>query len=116
VLPRIYCVNWFRTDENGRFVWPGFGENMRVLRWIVERVEGRAQGGEHVFGISPRYRDLHWSGLAFPEERFARITSIDLAAWREEFRLHGELFESLAQRMPAELLAVKRELEHKLAA
>jgi phosphoenolpyruvate carboxykinase (GTP) len=115
-LPRIYCVNWFRTDENGKFVWPGFGENMRVLRWMVERIEGRAQGGEHVFGISPRYGDLHWSGLAFPEDRFARITSIDLAAWREEFRLHGELFESLAQRMPAELLAVKRELELKLAA
>ena len=116
VLPRIYCVNWFRTDENGRFVWPGFGENMRVLRWIVERVEGRAQGGEHVFGISPRYGDLNWNGLEFSEDRFARITSIDRAAWLEEFRLHGELFDMLAEHLPAELLAVKQKLELKLAA
>jgi phosphoenolpyruvate carboxykinase (GTP) len=115
-LPRIYCVNWFRTDENGRFVWPGFGENMRVLRWIVERAEGRAQGAEHVFGISPRYSDLHWQGLDFSQDRFSRITSIDKAAWLEEFRLHDELFSSLAPRLPGELLEVKRNLEKRLAA
>ncbi len=115
-LPRIYCVNWFRTDENGRFVWPGFGENMRVLQWIVDRNQGRGQGAEHVFGISPRYTDLHWEGLDFSPERFERITSIDRAAWREEFRLHTELFDMLAQRLPAELLEVKARLEHQLAA
>jgi phosphoenolpyruvate carboxykinase (GTP) len=89
---------------------------MRVLRWIVERAEGRAQGAEHVFGISPRYGDLHWEGLDFGEERFARITSIDRLAWREEFRLHSELFDSLAPRLPDKLLEVKRALEERLAA
>jgi phosphoenolpyruvate carboxykinase (GTP) len=116
VQPRIYCVNWFRTDEQGRFVWPGFGENMRVLRWIVERAEGRAQGAEHVFGISPRYGDLYWSGLDFPQDRYERITSIDRDAWQREFKLHDELFAMLAQRLPAELLEVKKALEERLAA
>jgi phosphoenolpyruvate carboxykinase (GTP) len=115
-LPRIYCVNWFRTDEQGKFVWPGFGENMRVLRWIVERAEGRAQGFEHVFGITPRYRDLHWAGLEFPAERYERITSIDRDAWQVEFKLHDELFAMLAQRLPASLLAVKKDLQGRLAA
>jgi phosphoenolpyruvate carboxykinase (GTP) len=116
VQPRIYCVNWFRTDEQGRFVWPGFGENMRVLRWIVERAEGRAQGAEHVFGISPRYGDLYWSGLDFPQDRYERITSIDRDAWQQEFKLHDELFAMLAQRLPVQLLEVKKALEERLAA
>ena len=115
-LPRIYCVNWFRTDEDGRFVWPGFGENMRVLRWIVERAEDRAQGAEHVFGISPRHGDLHWTGLHFPADRYERITSIDRDAWRQEFALHEELFAMLAQRLPRQLLEVKKRLEQRLAA
>ncbi|MEN9774982.1 MAG: hypothetical protein RL322_2052 [Pseudomonadota bacterium] len=115
-LPRIYCVNWFRTDEAGRFVWPGFGENMRVLRWIVDRVQGRAEGTEHVFGISPRYDDLHWNGLDFTRDRFDRITSIDRDAWTGEFKLHEELFSLLAQRLPNELLEVKKALEQRLAA
>ena len=114
--PRIYCVNWFRTDEQGRFVWPGFGENMRVLRWIVERAQGQAHGAEHVFGISPRYRDLHWEGLAFPEDRYERITSIDRDAWLQEFKLHDELFSMLAHRLPAQLLEVKKALQERLAA
>jgi phosphoenolpyruvate carboxykinase (GTP) len=115
-LPRIYCVNWFRPDEDGRFVWPGFGENMRVLRWIVERAEDRAQGAEHVFGISPRHGDLHWTGLHFPADRYERITSIDRDAWRQEFALHEELFAMLAQRLPRQLLEVKKRLEQRLAA
>jgi phosphoenolpyruvate carboxykinase (GTP) len=115
-LPAIFCVNWFRTDENGKFVWPGFGENMRVLKWMIDRVEARAGGVEHVFGVTPRYEDLHWDGLGFPEEAFARITSIDRAAWAQEFALHAELFEKLAQRLPEHLLEVKARLEERLAA
>jgi phosphoenolpyruvate carboxykinase (GTP) len=115
-LPRIYCVNWFRTDEQGRFAWPGFGENMRVLRWIIERAEGRAEGAEHVFGISPRHGDLHWAGLDYPADRYERITSIDRDAWRQEFALHEELFAMLAQRLPRQLLEVKKRLEQRLAA
>ncbi|MFA7666259.1 MAG: phosphoenolpyruvate carboxykinase (GTP) [Burkholderiaceae bacterium] len=114
-LPAIFCVNWFRTDENGRFVWPGFGENMRVLKWMIDRIEGRAGGVEHVFGLSPRHEDLHWEGLDFSRQAFDRITSIDAAAWREELALHNELFERLAPRMPAGLAAVKARLEERLA-
>ncbi len=115
-LPRVYCVNWFRTDDSGKFIWPGFGENMRVLKWIIDRLEGRGQGVEHVFGVSPRYGDLEWRGLDFPASAYARITSIDAAAWRAELALHAELFEKLRHRLPGELLDVKRRLEARLAA
>jgi phosphoenolpyruvate carboxykinase (GTP) len=115
-LPRIYCVNWFRTDENGKFVWPGFGENMRVLKWMLERLEGKAQGVEHVFGTSPRYSDLSWGGMDFSEANYNKITSIDKAAWRHELTLHAELFEKLKHHLPAELEAIKSDLEKRLAA
>ncbi len=114
-LPRIFCVNWFRTDENGRFVWPGFGENMRVLKWMIDRIEGRAGGFEHVFGTTPRYEDLHWEGLAFSPQAYERITSIDRDAWRQEFELHGELFERLAARLPEALARTKAQFEQRLA-
>jgi hypothetical protein len=64
-LPRIYCVNWFRKGADGKFVWPGYGDNMRVLAWMIGRVEGTAGRRENVFGTSPRYEDLHWDGLDF---------------------------------------------------
>jgi phosphoenolpyruvate carboxykinase (GTP) len=115
-LPAIYCVNWFRTDENGKFVWPGFGENMRVLKWMLERIEGKAQGVEHVFGVSPRYEDITWTGLNFSATAYDRITSIDAGAWKEEFKLHAELFDKLAYHLPAELKMVKESLEKRLAA
>jgi len=113
-LPKIFCVNWFRTDESGKFVWPGFGENMRVLRWMVERIEGRASGVEHVFGITPTYADLDWTGMDFSADRFERITSIDKDAWREEFSLHAELFDKLAHGLPASLLSIKQSFEVRL--
>jgi phosphoenolpyruvate carboxykinase (GTP) len=115
-LPKIFTVNWFRTDENGKFVWPGFGENMRVLEWIVDRVEGRAGGAEHLFGVSPRYEDLQWSGLEFPRAQYERITSVDLDDWRREIALHSELFAKLESRLPRELLATRKALEQRLAA
>ncbi|GAA4408926.1 phosphoenolpyruvate carboxykinase (GTP) [Quisquiliibacterium transsilvanicum] len=114
-LPGIFCVNWFRTDENGKFVWPGFGDNMRVLAWILGRLEGRAEGEEHVFGTTPRYEDLHWEGLDFPRSAYATITSIDRGAWREELKLHTALFEQLAHGLPKALLRVKGQLEERLA-
>ncbi|MES2297609.1 MAG: phosphoenolpyruvate carboxykinase (GTP) [Pseudomonadota bacterium] len=116
LLPKIYCVNWFRTDADGKFVWPGFGDNMRVLKWMLERLEGSAGGVEHMFGITPRFEDLHWEGLPFSAEQFETITSIDKAAWREEIKLHTELFEKLAYHLPPELVATKAELEKRLAA
>jgi phosphoenolpyruvate carboxykinase (GTP) len=114
-LPKIFCVNWFRKGEDGKFVWPGYGENMRVLKWMLERVQGRAQGAEHLFGISPRYEDLHWDGVDFSPAQYAQVTSIDPAAWRAELRLHDELFRQLAYHLPAALTATKVRIEARLA-
>ena len=115
-LPKIFTVNWFRTDENGKFVWPGFGENMRVLKWIVDRVEGHAGGAEHLFGVSPRYEDLQWTGLEFPRAQYDRITAVNLDDWRKEIALHSELFKKLEPRLPRELQATRSALEQRLAA
>jgi len=114
-LPKIFCVNWFRTDEQGHFVWPGFGDNMRVLKWMLERIEGEAGGIETLFGTTPRYGDLHWDGIPFSPEEFETITSIDKDAWREELKLHAELFDKLAFRLPKELTDNKAKLEARLA-
>ncbi|HLU19365.1 MAG TPA: phosphoenolpyruvate carboxykinase (GTP) [Pusillimonas sp.] len=113
-LPRIYCVNWFQTDEQGRFIWPGFGENMRVLKWMLERIQGRAHGEENLFGVSPRYQDLSWDGLDFSSEQFDAITLIDTEAWRTELQLHAELFEKLRDRLPAELASHQERLSAQL--
>ena len=115
-LPKIYCVNWFRTDEAGKFVWPGFGDNMRVLKWMLERIEGKAGGVENLFGTTPQYGDLNWDGLPFTQEQFDTITSIDKAAWVEELKLHTELFEKLAYHLPQELADNKAALEKRLSA
>ena len=102
-LPRIFCVNWFRKDEQGRFVWPGFGENMRVLAWMLGRIEGEAQGEEHALGVSPRYGDLSWNGLTFSPAQFMTVSALDRQAWEDELALHAELFEQLGARLPREL-------------
>ena len=115
-LPKIFCVNWFRKGEDGRFVWPGYGENMRVLAWMLGRIEGSAGGAENVFGTSPRYEDLNWTGLAFTREQFAAVVGIDKAAWQQELALHAELFRQLAHGLPAELPATKARIEERLAA
>jgi phosphoenolpyruvate carboxykinase (GTP) len=116
-LPGIFCVNWFRKDEAGKFVWPGFGENMRVLKWMIDRLEGRAQQGtEHAFGVSPRYEDIQWNGLDFSENQYRTVTHIDRAAWAKELELHGELFTQLAHHLPRELQDTKALIEKRLAA
>jgi phosphoenolpyruvate carboxykinase (GTP) len=114
-LPKIYCVNWFRTDENGKFVWPGFGDNMRVMKWMLERIKGTAGGVENIFGVTPQFGDLNWDGLSFTQEQFNQITSIDKAAWREELKLHADLFKLLEHHLPQELVANKAQLEKRLA-
>ncbi|MBL8331690.1 MAG: phosphoenolpyruvate carboxykinase (GTP) [Rubrivivax sp.] len=115
-LPRIYCVNWFRKGADGKFVWPGYGENMRVLEWMLGRLEGKAGGQDNVFGVSPRYEDLRWDGLAFSRDQFASVIGIDKAAWQQELKLHAELFQQLAHKLPAELPATMKRIEEKLAA
>lgn len=113
-LPKIYCVNWFRKDADGNFVWPGFGDNMRVLSWMIDRVEGRGQGGEHVFGTSPRYEDLNWNGVDFSPAQFAQVTSIDADAWRQELALHDELFTQLKHNLPQALAEARSALGKRL--
>jgi phosphoenolpyruvate carboxykinase (GTP) len=113
-LPKIYCVNWFRTNAEGKFVWPGFGDNMRVLKWMLDRIDNTSGGTEHLFGISPTYNEIKWDGLDFTSEQFDTITSIDKAAWAEELKLHSELFEKLKYHLPSELEATKATLESKL--
>ena len=115
-LPAIYCVNWFRKGEDGKFVWPGYGENMRVLKWMIDRIEGNAKGAENVFGISPGYEELNWSGLSFTPAQFHSVTHIDKAAWQTELGLHEELFEQLAHHLPPELPATKAAIAQRLGA
>jgi len=114
-LPRIYCVNWFRKGEDGKFVWPGYGENMRVLEWMLGRIEGKAQGAEHLFGVSPRYEDLDWNGLAFSREQFDSVIGIDRAAWQQELTMHDELFKQLAYHLPTALTDVRARIASQLA-
>jgi phosphoenolpyruvate carboxykinase (GTP) len=115
-LPKIFTVNWFRKDANGKFVWPGFGDNMRVMAWMLERVEDRANASEHVFGMSPEYKDLDWNGLDFSEAQFESVSSIDRDAWRAELKLHDELFAQLKHNLPPELPATKAKIEARLGA
>ncbi|TAG76967.1 MAG: phosphoenolpyruvate carboxykinase (GTP), partial [Betaproteobacteria bacterium] len=113
-LPKIYTVNWFRKDANGKFTWPGFGDNMRVMAWMLERIEGKQGGSEHAFGTSPNYADINWNGSDFSEAQFQSVVSNDRDAWRAEMKLHSELFTQLAHRLPARLSATKATLEARL--
>ncbi len=107
--PRIFHVNWFRKDEQGNFMWPGFGENMRVLKWIVDRARGRALAKETPIGWVPHYEDVEWQGLDFPKEKFEQLQAFDRAAWRDEVLGHEELFLDLHDRLPPEAI-YEREL------
>jgi len=115
-LPKIYTTNWFRKGEDGNFVWPGYGENMRVLKWMLDRLEGTAKGAENVFGVSPSYEELNWTGLDFSAEQFKTVTSIDKATWLKEMELHTELFKQLEHHLPKALSDTKQALETRLAA
>jgi phosphoenolpyruvate carboxykinase (GTP) len=107
--PRIFHVNWFRKDDDGKFLWPGFSENMRVLKWIVDRVHGRAQGRETPIGWTPYYEDMEWAGLDFPREQFEKMQDVNLVAWRKEILGHEELFIDVHDHLPPEMI-YQREL------
>lgn len=100
--PAIFSVNWFRKTPEGKFAWPGYGENMRVLRWIVERVNGCARAVESPLGLVPRYDDLDWRGLDFSREQYAEVMSVDPELWRSEVMSHEVLFNKLYDRLPKE--------------
>ena len=107
--PRIFHVNWFRKDADGKFIWPGFSENMRVLKWIVDRVRAGGRAKETPIGWVPRYQDIDWTGMDFPQEKFDALQAFDRAAWRAEVLGHEELFLDLHAHLPKEMI-YEREL------
>jgi len=108
--PRIFHVNWFRKDESGAFLWPGFGENMRVLKWIVDRCRGRVGAEESSLGWLPRFADFDLTGLeGFDQIRFDKMEAIHPEEWKKEILLHDELFMNLRATLPKELI-FQREL------
>lgn len=112
--PKIFCVNWFRKNAEGKFIWPGYSENMRVLKWIIERIEGKAAGMQRALGYMPRYQDIDWRGLAFDSAHFDLLTSIDLMAWRKELELHRKLFDKLNYHLPEALRMTRRDIARRL--
>ncbi|MGC2390580.1 MAG: phosphoenolpyruvate carboxykinase (GTP) [Candidatus Acidiferrum sp.] len=109
LTPRIFHVNWFRKDADGKFMWPGFSENMRVLKWIVDRTKGRALARETPIGWMPRYEDVEWKGLDLSKERFDQLQQFDREAWRKEVIEHEELFLRVHDHLPSEMV-YEREL------
>ncbi len=109
ITPRIFHVNWFRKDANGKFLWPGYSENMRVLKWIVDRVHGHARANETPIGWTPKYDDIQWKGLDFPREKFEELQKVDRSAWKNEVMDHEELFIELHDHLPPEMI-YEREL------
>jgi phosphoenolpyruvate carboxykinase (GTP) len=105
--PRIFNVNWFRRDKDGKFLWPGYGENFRVLKWIVGRVHGKSTAAESPLGWTPRYEDFDWRGLKFSPDEFARAMTADKEEWIQELASHDELFFKLYDRLPRELTSIR---------
>jgi len=106
--PRIFHVNWFRRDADGKFLWPGYGDNMRVLKWVVERARGHAVSVEGPLGWMPRYEDLDWTGMEdFSREQFAALMSVDRDVWQQEILSHDELFIRLYDRLPKEMIFLR---------
>ena len=107
--PRIFSVNWFRKDAVGNFLWPGYGENMRILKWVVERCNGNAAAVESPLGWMPRYEDLDWTGLdSVTREQFNELTSVDRDVWKDEIVSHEELFVKMYDRLPKEFLHIRQ--------
>jgi phosphoenolpyruvate carboxykinase (GTP) len=105
--PRIFGVNWFRKDEQGKFIWPGFGENIRVLKWIVERIQGNTSSVERPIGWVPRFEDIDWTGLDFSKEDFNKVMDIDPELWKKELLEHEELFSRIYDKLPKEFFFMR---------
>jgi len=113
--PRIFNVNWFRTDANGKFAWPGFRQNMRVLAWIIDRCHGRGNARDTVLGFEPDYADLNWAGLDYGPEAYRQIMRIDATMWKRELSAHDALFAKLGAKRPPALAAERERLGARLA-
>jgi phosphoenolpyruvate carboxykinase (GTP) len=105
--PRIFGVNWFRKDEKGNFLWPGFGDNMRILKWIIQRVRGKASAVESPIGWMPHYDDIDWEGLKFSREEFDKLMQIDREQWKAELLQHEELFQRMYDKLPKEYIFMR---------
>ncbi|MFN4299221.1 MAG: phosphoenolpyruvate carboxykinase (GTP) [Thermaurantimonas sp.] len=105
--PRIFAVNWFRKGKDGQFLWPGFGENMRVLKWIFQRSSGQTSAVESPIGWMPRYKDIDWTGLDYSQEQFEEVMRIDTDEWKKEILSHQELFETMYDKMPKEFFYMR---------
>ncbi len=110
-LPKIFRVNWFRKDENGKFLWPGYGQNMRVMKWIFDRVNGNADAEDSQLGYMPRYEDIYWGGLDYPKEKFERATALDKSGLAAEAAEIKTYFEKFGDRLPAELEIERKKME-----
>ena len=102
-LPKLFYVNWFRKDEEGRFIWPGFGENSRVLKWVLNRIAGTAEAVETPIGMVPKIGELDVSGLDLTSEALEALLSVDATEWRNELALIEEHYEAIGDRLPAEM-------------
>jgi phosphoenolpyruvate carboxykinase (GTP) len=112
--PQIFRVNWFRKDENGKFIWPGFGDNMRVLKWIIDRVHGRGYAVESPLGWMPRHEDLEWNGLDFPADKFYDLMAVSRHAGTAEAHAHEEQFDEFFDRLPKEFIFERELLRSRL--
>ena len=113
-LPEIFRVNWFRKDANGKFIWPGFGQNMRVLQWVVNRVNGKVDASETVYGYVPKYEDINWNGLAYDKATFEELMSINNASSKREVEDQTSLFNKIGDHLPAVMKAIQQEMLEQL--
>jgi len=114
-LPKLFYVNWFRKDQEGQFIWPGFGENARVLKWVLERIAGSADAVETPIGMVPRTEDLDVSGLELGTEALEALLAVDQDEWRNELSLIEEHYEAIGDRLPSEMRVQLERLADRLA-
>jgi phosphoenolpyruvate carboxykinase (GTP) len=109
-LPVIFRVNWFRKSEDGGWLWPGFGQNMRVLQWVVNRVNGKVDANDTLYGQVPKYEDINWNGLAYDQGTFDELMAIDNERSKREVEDQTSLFEKIGDHLPEEMKQIQQEM------